>query len=275
MFDDSLSSFLGVVEIASNNNIIKDLYIDGNIEGKRQMFAGSPTYTGVGIYLKSGENNTVINNRLYNNTSSGITIESSNNIISNNICMNSYSGIEIGNNSNNNNVSVNICSNNIDYGIYLYNSCNKNIISGNICNNEIDYGKYGIYLRNSYNNVISGNSSYGNRKRHEGTGIYLDSSSNNIISGNNCRNNDVNGIFLISSSNNAIVGNIFSCDNYGTGTPEVSTYAGEVVVGSQRWGIKLSGENNNDNLIAYNSIMGENYVTEGGTGNTFIGNKYS
>lgn len=300
MFNESLTSFIGVIEITSSNNTIEKLYIDGDIDEIRQTFAGSQTNSIVGIILEKGaKNNTIVNNIICNNTSCGIyisDIESFNNIISENICRNNTYGIHLHNFCTNNIITGNICNDN-GRGIYLQGSSSNNTIIGNICsnnekgicldsssnntitgntcNNKIDYGFYGIYLKNSYNNVISGNSSYGNRERHEGTGIYLDSSSNNIISGNSCRNNDVYGIFLISSSNNAIVGNIFSCDNYGTGMPEISTYAGEVVVGSQRWGIKLSGKNNNDNLIAYNSIMGENYVTEGGTGNTFTGNKYN
>jgi parallel beta-helix repeat protein len=38
--------------------------------------------------------------------------------------------------------------------------------------------------------------------------------------------------------------------------------------------ILLETTRNQNNLIAYNSIMGKNYVDEGGTGNTFEGNKF-
>lgn len=40
------------------------------------------------------------------------------------------------------------------------------------------------------------------------------------------------------------------------------------------YSILLSGSGNTNNLIAYNSIMGKNIVDEGGTNNTFEGNKF-
>lgn len=41
-----------------------------------------------------------------------------------------------------------------------------------------------------------------------------------------------------------------------------------------QYSILLKGTGNEDNLIAYNSILGKNIVDEGGTGNTFEGNKF-
>ena len=94
-------------------------------------------------------------------------------------------------------------------------------------------------------------------------GIYLSSSNNNTITGNTCNNNNY-GINLSSSSNNTITGN--TCIR-GEGTS--SDYA------SAQYTIRLYSANNNYNLISSNNIMGKNYVSGGGTGNTFVNNKYN
>lgn len=71
------------------------------------------------------------------------------------------------------------------------------------------------------------------------------------------------GILLNGSSRNLIAGN---SAYIGSGDPADYTDA--------EYTIKLSGDSNNDNLVIGNLIMGKNYIADGGTGNTFVNNKY-
>ena len=156
--------------------------------------------------------------------------------------------------SRNNTITGNTCNNN-SYGIYL--SSRNNTITGNTCNNN----DYGIYLPGSNDNTITGNTCNNNND----SGIRLSSGSNNTITGNTCNNNSYYGICLIiSSNNNTITGN--TCIP-GEGTPSEYT--------SAQYTILLYSTDNNYNLISSNNIMGKNYVSGGGTGNTFVNNKYN
>lgn len=140
--------------------------------------------------------------------------------------------------------------NNDDSGIYLSGS------NGTICGNV------------SYSNLIgiraygAGNSVTGNICSNNTYGIYIDGSRNSIT-GNTCRDN-TNGIYLNSAKSCVIVGNVSV-----RGTGGSSDYT------SSQYTIRLYGTSNTNNLIAYNLIMGKNYTSEGGTGNTFTGNKYN
>ena len=118
----------------------------------------------------------------------------------------------------------------------------------------------GIYLSGSNNN----NTITGNTCNNNDSGIYLFSSNNNnTITGNTCNNNNY-GIYLFSSSNNTITGN--TCIR-GGGTPSDYT--------NSQYTIRLYSTDNNYNLISSNNIMGKNYVSAGGAGNTFVNNKYN
>jgi parallel beta-helix repeat protein len=139
-------------------------------------------------------------------------------------------------------------------GIGLYSSSN-NTVTGNTCNNN----SYGIYLYSSSNN----NTVTGNTCNNNIYGIYLYSSSNNnTVTGNTC-NNNIYGIQLYSSSNNTITGN--TCIR-GTGLSTDYT--------ASQHTIRLSGTDNNYNLIAINNCMGKAVTNEGGTGNTLVNNKF-
>ena len=156
--------------------------------------------------------------------------------------------------SRNNTITGNTCNNN-SYGIYL--SSRNNTITGNTCNNN----DYGIYLPGSNDNTITGKTCNNNND----SGSRLSSGSNNTNTGNTCNNNSYYGICLfISSNNNTITGN--TCIR-GEGTPSDYT--------SAQYTILLYSTDNNYNLISSNNIMGKNYVSGGGTGNTFVNNKYN
>ena len=249
MWDSSTQE--GVITITATNGgcCVENIFIDGN----KSVYSSSPNH---GIYLSSSSNNTITGNTC-NNNSGGIYLSSSssNNTITGNTCNNNSGGIYLSSSSNNT-ITGNTCNNNY-YGIYLSSSSNNNTITGNTCNNNSGYG---IYLsRSSNNNTITGNTCNNNSG-----GIYLSSSSsNNTITGNTCNNNSY-GIYLSSSSNNTITGN--TCIR-GEGTSSDYT--------SSQYTIYLSGTGNNYNLISSNNIMGKNYTSGGGTGNTFVNNKYN
>lgn len=71
------------------------------------------------------------------------------------------------------------------------------------------------------------------------------------------------GIYFTGSSRNLVVGN---SAYVGAGTPGDYT--------DTEFTIKLAGTQNNNNFIIGNLIPGKNYISEGGTGNTFVNNKY-
>lgn len=71
-------------------------------------------------------------------------------------------------------------------------------------------------------------------------------------------------IYVNGSGNNTITGNTVIRD-----TGKSSDYT------SSQYTIYLSTTSNKNNLIAYNNIMGKDYTSSGGTGNTFVGNKYN
>ena len=270
MWNSSAAEGVVTVTAANGGCCVENLQIDGNKE----------TYTNInnyGIYLSSSNNNTVIGNNC-NNSNYGIYLSSSsNNTITGNPCNNNSYGIYLDTNSNNNIITGSTCNNNSSRGIYLSGSSN-NTITGNNCNNS----SRGIYLSSSSdNNIITGNNC-----NNSSYGIYLSGSSNNTITGNNCNNNTNYGIYLSSSSNNnTITGNTCNNNSYGVrlsgsdnntitgntcirGTGQASDYT------NSQYTIQLYSTNNNHNFIACNNIMGKNYVSEGGTGNEFVNNKY-
>ena len=131
---------------------------------------------------------------------------------------------------------------------------------------------------------IDGNKATYSSNNNEG--IYLNMSDNNTITGNNCNNNSYDGIYLYGSDNNTITGNTCNDNNHGIGLSSNSdnnTITGNTCIRgtgqssdytSSQYTIYLSGTNNNYNLIADNNIMGKNYVSGGGTSNTFVNNKF-
>ena len=159
---------------------------------------------------------------------------------------------------NNSIIRGNICNNNNSSGIYLYFGTNNTIVTGNICNNNTSSG-INIWSINSNNNIVTGNICNNNIY-----GIRLDYSQGNIIIGNTCNDNDTG--FRSDGSRNNVVGNTFI-----RGTGQSSDYT------SSQYTIHLYGTGSNQNsynLIADNNIMGKNYVSGGGTSNTFVNNKF-
>lgn len=152
---------------SSDPYIIKDLIIDGNNLGSCILIENSNVHFRI-------ENCT-----LYNSVDlfhAGIML---NNVtfstLTNNNCSSNYIGIYI-NNSDSNNISGNIMSDNIRDGIHIYNSENNILWGNNICNNNY----YGIGIYFSDNNLFLNNTA----NYSKGDGIYLYYSHYNNFSGN-------------------------------------------------------------------------------------------
>lgn len=264
----------GVITVISNGNTVQNLAVDGN----KDTF---PSYFNCGVLLSRADNNTIAGTLCSSNGIGICDVGGKGNILNSNICNENASGIQGGSNSS---IVGNVCNDNTSDGIVLNSGTSKNTIVGNVCNNNRDSGIKTNYINNSnisgntcsLNNTgifINGinNTITGNICTQNGYGIRMDGSSttktdkaNNTVTGNNLTNNKYYGIYLTAVCNNTIVGNNCIC---GTGLPSDYT--------SSQYTIYLYGTNNNYNLIADNNIMGKNYITEGGTGNTFTGNKYN
>jgi parallel beta-helix repeat protein len=115
----------------------------------------------------------------------GFTVQNSGSI-----CYNG--GIHI--NSDLNNISGNIISNNAEIGVWLDTS-DENIVSNNIIDTN---GLDGLWIENSKYNTVSNNFVSSNRD----DGIVVKKSNHNIISGNTIEFNDDNGTSIFYPSNN-------------------------------------------------------------------------
>lgn len=235
---------------ASNNCGIYCSY--GNNDNKEGPCIENCTIQGcahAGIFADG--NCRVINSEIRECSNGILTIDNKIEIIGNILYGNSQSGVSaqrtfesiIANNT------VKAC---ID-GISL-SSCKTTLISGNsvnTCSNS------GISVTSSTGCSICGNVSTNNP-----IGINSYSGKNLCITGNFCLDN-TNGILFSLTSMSSCIGNTVLC-----GTGQTSDYdAGKRTIWVR--------SDNNYNLIAYNNIMGKNYISEGGTGNTFTGNKYN
>ena len=152
-------------------------------------------------------------------------------------------------------ISNNLIFYNNDVGINFSNS-NKIACTGNFCMNN----KTGFLANNSFSvncscNIFNDSTWYG---------MYLYGCTNGVFSNNVCNDNGILGIQIESSSNNTVSNNSFI-----RGTGLSTNYT------ASQYTMKLVGTSNNYNLISSNQLMGKNYVSDGGTGNTFVNNKYN
>ena len=264
----------GVIQVSNSYCHIENFYINGN----KENYNGGNNF---GIYLSGNNTNTTITGNICNgNNNSGIYLgsDSTNNTVTGNTCNNNSYGINLYNTNTNTTITENICNNN-SYGIYLYNNNAHNTITGNICNGN---NSYGIHLYSNNTNTVTGNTCNNNN-----SGIYLTRTDASTITGNICNGNNNSGIHLYSNNTNTVTGN--TCNNNNSGIHLYSNSTKNTITGntclrgtglssdytSTQYTIRLEGANNNYNLIANNNIMGKNYVSGGGTGNTFVNNKYN
>jgi parallel beta-helix repeat protein len=154
--------------------------LDNVTNGKIENCTCDNNYKGISLYYSF--NNTLNNNKCYNNGEEGIILTdySFNNTLNNNKCSNNPLGIFIMAYSDNNNLTNNTCFKNSVYGIALGSSYN-NILVKNMCDNN----DAGIGLHSYSNNILTNNTFSNNR-----VGIdFWQFSSNNYIYHNNFINN--------------------------------------------------------------------------------------
>jgi parallel beta-helix repeat protein len=217
------SNHNGISNNTCSNTFWTSISINGNNNRVfKNCFNNSRTAIDLG-----GSSNSITNNTCFNSRGNGIDISGSSNSITNNTCFNNEGdGIYIGTNSNNNNISYNICSNNSyginingkkskgSFGYYTISSSNNSISYNNCCSNRVG----GICLSYSTHNRIfcNNNSNIGHISYSKwicGDGINIIGSDYTSISNNTCSNTD-KGITL-SGSDTGISNNTCSNNTYG------------------------------------------------------------
>ena len=247
----------GVITVTATNGgcVIEHLCVDGN----KASYGSSDNR---GIYLYGSSNNRITGNIIRNAASSGVNCFSPQgaqyracdyNIVIENICFNNATGISFSQCSNNIAASNACCSNSY---VGIFTSGDRNVIMGNVCNGNTSFG---IRSFSGENLAIVGNTCNNN---DVGVNLYLNVDASTVTGNVLCNNNT--GVLLQQSDNNSIVGNTVI---RGSGTSSDYT--------SSQYTIYLQSRYNNYNLVAYNNTMGKKYMSEGGTGNTFEGNKYN
>jgi len=160
--DDKENTIIDATGNGDGINIVADnVEINGFII-KNAGDRGYPSYDS-GIDVKSN-NNTIINNRIFNNKNFGIYLyKSSNNTIENNFISNNTMGIYVDGSYAymifDNNISKNHISENLEKGIYLSYCFNSSIVNNNISNND-----YGFHMQHCDDNFVSDNLFYNNIK---------------------------------------------------------------------------------------------------------------
>jgi uncharacterized repeat protein (TIGR01451 family) len=253
--------------ITIDGNTITNSYSVGihviNSPGSSNNKALNNTLTGNrdAIVWYGTNNGEISGNIIQNSTLVGMYLHNSlNNLISGNTVTGtqtapgSYNcngdGIYLETVSNNNTISGNTISNNVNNGIHFWNGCNYNTISGNAITNNGN----GIYLYGSlFNSIISGN----NVSDNSNVGIYIYQSAVNNIE-NNIANNNGYGIYVYLSQNNLIQGNILNGNTLDGLTldgeqTDSNTVTGNTITGNHRYGII---SNSGGNSIHYNRISG-------------------
>ncbi|MBT7237841.1 hypothetical protein HN865_03210 [Candidatus Woesearchaeota archaeon] len=201
------------LQSGSSNNIIKN-----------NLAHNSDTDQGIYIVNTNCENNSIINNTVYENGNGGIwagtwgSFVGPGNVISNNTVANHTTNRGIFVEMNNSVISGNIVYNNKNAGIYLYQDSYNFSVYDNIV---YDNPKVGIYPNRIYNSNISNNFGYNNTQQ----GLYLTNSDNNVIEYNNFSNNWISASYgganqFVNSKFNTFTGNRF----FGSGDFLVRTY---------------------------------------------------
>jgi len=284
------ASFTAVTNTTTGGNgtgvVIQDLKLDGNKAGQSVgsygMFGitfngmGSSTLQGgkilnvwvnnwygngaflwtySGIYISTGQHNTISNAMVQGNSTNGIAITGTYNTVTGSDFAGNNYGIHL--NANNNTITGNSSSGNTAIGIYLE-GANQNTISGNVATGNTNQN---IYLFTSSSNTVSGNQALGSGAS-DGIGL-ASTSTYNIISSNIIQANSSGGVSIASTStNNTITGN--KIHNNG---------------GNSNKGIYFS--NSNSNVITNNTISDLTTPTsnnpiniDSSSANTYLSNNY-
>ena len=212
----------GIYVHLSRNNTIEKNDISANNDDGIYFYYSMSGFSG---------GNRIINNTIYSNNGSGVSLYSSNgNIINDNkIYLNTENGISLSYSSDENVVTNNTIYNTY-YGIYLSRAHYSTIMYNNIyhvsehgialfsyssendlINNTVNDSKNGIHLEYCNINNIVNNTLFENNEN----GIYITSSDLNTINNNIVYSNDDNGIALISSDENSLVENLIYSNTNG------------------------------------------------------------
>lgn len=225
-----------LISISSSYNTVRDLTLDGGANGQISPYLYC-------IWLNRSAHNIISGNRFVNgaNGFKGIFADIFDySVISGNLFYDFSYGIEIRN----------------AYGLNI----TRNVYSNDPTLTADFQEHYAIRVRDCSESCINGNIIH-----HGGevsTAIAAVNSDSLIITENVCKDLS-GGITFESTCNSMILGNI--C---GRGTGLADDY------GEYDNTIWLFGAKNDNNLIAENNILGKNYTVDGGTGNTFINNKF-
>lgn len=288
--------------ISSTNNTANGIYMTG---GFNNIISESDCSNNdnMGIAISNSKNNMTTGNKCYDNSNYGISIGTNSNCnrIENNHCYNNAYGINLSANSDNI-VACNICDSNSEDGIRVYENAVNQIIANNTCITN----RFGIFVFKNSNITLNGNTCnynstdgirmYSGQDNCRITGNTCSNNNNNgmqvyvvntVIDGNTCNYNNAHGIDMYESANSTMTSNtcnnnvrygmyMYGCTNNsvvgntcirGTGLPEDYTEA--------QYTIRIEHSKSKGNLIAYNNIMGKNYINLGGTENLFVDNKYN
>jgi|GEM_PF-286374 len=161
---------------------------------------GAFLWTYSGIYISTGQRNTISNVTVQGNSSNGIAITGTYNTLTGSDFTGNNYGIHLV--ANNNTISGNSASANTAIGIYLE-TASQNTITGNVATANTNQN---IYLLTSNSNTVSGNQALGSSSS---AGIGLASTSTyNTVSSNIIQANSSGGVSIASTStNNTITGN--------------------------------------------------------------------
>jgi parallel beta-helix repeat protein len=230
-----------------------------NIYGSISVARSDIIIDGNGYTLQSGgeifgfdlfADNVTVKNTTVKGFTIGFSLSASYNILFGNNITANYGGITIHESSNNNNITANHITNNVDVGVWLF-GCSGNSISGNnITNND-----FGVWLSEG----SSGNSISGNNITNNGVGINSMSSNNNEISGNSITANG-SGIAFDSSNNSNITANHITNNFYGiySESSNSNNISGNSITANELSGVYLVQSSNN-NEISGNSITNNYY----------------
>lgn len=251
----------GIIEVTTNNCTIENLKLTGNKTSYTSTFCA-------GICMHEVKNISIEKNLLYNCAGTGIYGLT---ILNSRIISNAVQGSNNG-----------IYMDGSDFGLQCYrNAIVENtiifedaqngfgiyagrVIGCNISGNIIHKGSIGIRLGASDRNTVTSNTISDAKN-----GVVIHNSNRNQVAGNSIVNSAEAGLLINSTMENYGIENLIVANLIIRGTGQTTDYS------SVQFSIKITGTTSKYNLIAYNLIMGKNYTSEGGTGNTFTGNKYN
>ncbi|MDP3043112.1 MAG: NosD domain-containing protein, partial [bacterium] len=234
------------------------------------------TSNSTGIYITLSDNNAIVDNKIYSNSSDGVYSYGGygqNAIVDNKIYSNSGHGIYFFNNKGESAITGNTINSNSLNGIYIYYNSDGNAITGNTINSNTQKG---IYVYNtSDNNTITGNTFISHREQAIQIGY---NSNHNIVAGNNIHSvitSSGGGIYIYGSDNNIVSSNRITRDwgsGYAISIENIDfTADNNILVGNRYSGTGASSINDLGTGTIYNTQLVGNDLILKSAGNIGIG----